>query len=159
MYFLVDNDPNLRFECAEDLVEEYVTADNIAEDEEQFDEMLSECYSDYEVYGNSFSARDTLINFGVYEETLQSWAEDKEEELRADAIYDLEHLSNGETTYVLGHRVYAYEEDEEEEVVVFSASQLVDALRSKINSQNEEETKEQQEICSMKDAYFQMLSA
>lgn len=143
MYYLIDNDPNMRYDNAEDVVEAYVTTDYYENNVDGFEEFLDEG-NGVEVCGYDFSPSEILreLNYDAYQNELRYWAENEVENNKGDYQYELERASHGEQVWVCSHTVYCYDDDdddEEESGDTDGDEQLFAMLEERIRKQKENE--------------------
>lgn len=114
MYYRINEDDR-EFESAEDVVDYLVTSEYYTDDEEGFNEYLDE-EGYITVAGYDFLPSDILYNENrdAYMHELEEWAEAQAETARENFTYELERLNNGESTWVNGYTVTAYEDSETE---------------------------------------------
>lgn len=117
MYYLIDNDPDLRFTDVEEVLQYCVTSDYYEEDYDGFDEYLNE-FGSVDVCGYEFSRSEILkeLNGDAYSREMCSWAEARAEDDRESFYYDVNNLEPGSSIWVNDYEVFAYEDEEEDEL-------------------------------------------
>lgn len=150
-YFLVDDDPDLRYDDEDELIEHCVSTEYFEDDDEGFDDWLNEEQGRIEVNGHSFYPSEILYSLDqeAYYEDKTNWAEDRAENEREEAYYNARHTRPGDSFYVCGSEVYVYEEDEEYAVDPADAKDTISA----INKQIEEDQRRQNEDKEREDAF------
>lgn len=145
MYYLLDNDPDQRYEENEidDLIETCYPDDYYEDDDEGFRDYLNEEYGYITIYGEEFSAAEVLeaMNEDVYENRKEDWVADQLNETRDDAGYTLRHIRAGSYEYVGNFCVYAYEDDAPEEEMVG----ITEEMQFRLEEMTEKEHAEQKE--------------
>lgn len=113
MYYMTDDDT--RYNTVDEVLESLVTAEYFEDDYESFDDYVNET-TRIEVLGYRFDPSEVLykLNEDAYTSEIRSWAEAEAEAQRDSYRYDLIALSDGETTWICGERVTAFEEEVEE---------------------------------------------
>ena len=116
MYYLIDNDPDRRYDNIDDVLDELVTVEYFESDTDCFDEYLDEDQS-IEICGYDFNPSEVLreMNYDAYQRELTYWAENRVDGAKEDYEYELEHARHGEDVWVCDCRVYCYEDEEDEE--------------------------------------------
>ncbi len=143
MYYLINNDPDQRYDDVDDVLETCISTDYWTDDTEGFDEYLDD--SDrVEVCGYEFNPSDVLkeLNYDGYMNELRYWAENRAESEKEDCGYSLEHARNGESVFICGYDVYCYEEDDEDDEDGYADTDGDDRL---VFEQLEKKIMEQQE--------------
>ena len=115
MYYVTDNDT--RFNTIDEVLESLVTAEYFEDDYDSFDDYVNET-TRIEVLGYRFDPSEVLykLNEDAYTSEIRSWAESEAEAQRDSYREDLEVLLDGQTTWICGERVTAFEEEEQEHV-------------------------------------------
>ena len=116
MYYLVDNDEDIRFDDVSDVLDYCVNSEYYEDDADSFNDWLDQ-EGTIEVSGYEFNPSEVLhdMNYDGYRRELRCWAEDRAESEREDAVYDLEHTAPGGECWICGYRVYVYDDNEEED--------------------------------------------
>lgn len=147
MYYLIDNEENLRYEDndIDALIEECYPNDYCDEDYDDFNEYLNEEYGSITVFGNTYYASDILRENDEYDynNAFSEWASDRLDSYRSDARYEIECIHPGAWDYIGRHAVYAYEDELEEEEEV--DEDIETELEETLSRQAEQET-EQKDI-------------
>ena len=147
MYYLIDNDENLRYDDIEDVLDYCVTSEYYENDTEGFEEYLNE-EGTVEVAGYEFEPSEILreLNYDGYQRELQYWAENQIEFGKENFEYDLRHTDPGEFAYIANYKVYVYADSEDEEEDEEDNPDMT-ALKEKLlqNKQEEEEIYHQEE--------------
>lgn len=117
MYFLLDNDPDLRFEDVEEAAAYIYDDDYFSDSYGDFDEWFNEVYGSIDIAGQTFMAADILhdMDDDGYLSEFRSWQESCLRDNRDDAIYELNRMSPDESQWIGSYHVFCYEEEEEEE--------------------------------------------
>lgn len=116
MYYLINNDPDQRYDDADDVLDTCISTDYWMDDTDSFDEYLDDG-NGVEVAGYDFNPSEVLkeLNYDGYMNELRYWAENRADSEREDCGYALERARNGESVFICGYDVYCYEEDEDDE--------------------------------------------
>ncbi len=151
-YFLVDDDPDLRYDDEDELIDYCVSADYFADDTEGFDEWL-DMDGRIDINGHSFMPSEILyaVDPDGYNEDKQSWAEDRAESERENARYEARHTRPGSSFYICGYDIYVYEEDDEPDES--DDSDNIEDTISVINKQIEEAESRRREDQQREDAF------
>lgn len=151
MYFLVDDNPDMRFDDAESVAEYCYDEDNVSSDD--FDEYLDDCFESIDICGETYSPSTCL--YGVdedrYNSLYEDWVEGKVSSEREDITYELNRLSDGDTYDIANYTIYVYEEDGEEESVVPSANVTASVEDYVKRQEILEQTKKEQQIAEIAD--------
>lgn len=116
MYYLIDNDENLRYDNIEDVLDYCVSVEYFENDTDGFNDYLNEDGS-IEIEGYEYYPADILwhMDRDAYNRELHYWAENQIDDARENGEYELEHTSPGESCWICNSRVYVYDDDEDEE--------------------------------------------
>jgi hypothetical protein len=116
MYYLIDNDEDLRFNDISDVLDYCVKSEWYENETDDFDEYL-DSDGTVDVCGYEFYPSEILkeMNNSAYQEMLQDWAADMANEQRSESEWELERVSAGDNLWICGYRVYAYDEEEDNE--------------------------------------------
>lgn len=138
MYFLIENDPNMRYDNIQDVIDNCVSDEYFENDSESFDEYLDQDGS-IDVIGYDLYPSNILreMNYDAYMRELRSWAEDRAENEREEAEYRLERARNGDSVWICSYEVYCYEDEEKEEEEEEKPN--LDLLEAKLLKQKEAE--------------------
>ena len=160
MYYLIENNPNRRYDDVSGVLDECVTQEYYMDDSGDFDEYLDEGQS-VNVCGYTFSPSEVLreLNYDGYNSEFQYWAESRAENDRDDFRYELERADNGDIVWVCGCQVYCYDECEEEEESYTTADEddLIKKLEKKLLDQKEAEDLERKEEKIIGDDFLSVL--
>lgn len=140
MYYLVDNDPNIRFDNIDDVLNYCVTSDYYEDDTDSFNEYLDE-EGNVDIAGYEFAPSDILYSMDreAYHRELSYWAENQVDYGRESCEYDLEHCSPGERVWVCNYQVYVYDDEEEEEEDEEAEDLAFDVLEERLIKQKQDE--------------------
>lgn len=143
MYYLIDNDEDLRYDDIEEVLEYCVNVDYFEEDRDGFDEYL-DCNGDVDVAGYSYSPSQVLREMGDYDDAISDWARDQVECNWSEYRWELGRLRDGQSCYVCNYEVYAYDDEEAEEDEEIT-EEVVEKIEVRVETQIqlEQETKEE----------------
>ena len=130
MYYLIENDEDLRFEDIEDVLEHCISVEYYEEDEDSFDECVNSD-GDVEVFGHWYAPSEILREMGDYHSSIQDWAQEQVENCWSDYRWEVERLRDGQSCYVCNYEVYAYEDEEEPEEVKPS-EEVISAIETQV---------------------------
>lgn len=116
MYYLINDDPDRRYDDIDAVLEECVTTEYFENDTDDFDNYLDEDQN-IEICGYDFSPSEVLrgMNYDAYQRELTYWAEDRAQNAKDDYAYELNRAEDGEDVWVCEYRVYCYDDDEEDD--------------------------------------------
>lgn len=149
MYYLIDNDPNQRYNSVDDVLDVCVTTEYYENDTDGFDDYLDED-NNIEVCGYDFNPSEVLkeLNYDGYQNELRYWAERQAEDAKESLEYELENARHGEDVWVCDHRVYCYDDDDEDEEEAADTDGDEDVfalLEERIRQQQESEAQQNEE--------------
>ena len=146
MYYLLDNDPDSRYDNIDDVLDICVTSDYYEGDTEAFNEYLNE-EGNIDVAGYDFAPSDILytMDYNAYQQELSHWAENQVDYGKENYEYDLEHCLPGEWVYVCNYKVYVYDDEDEEDENTETEDSAFDALEEKLIKQKQDEAKKLKE--------------
>lgn len=141
MYYLIDNDEDLKYYDISDVLDYCVTQEYFEEDTDSFCDYLNQD-GNIDVSGYEFEPSDILytMNSDAYYQELRYWAENQVESSKGDYEYELERALPGSSVYVCGYQVYVYEDENESDEEELS-SEDYSKLEEKIARQKQDETR------------------
>ena len=144
MYYLVDNDPDQKYYDVSDLLDACISNSYWEDDTDGFDEYLDDG-NGIEICGYDFNASEVLreMNYDAYCSELRYWAENCADNEREECQYALERATNGEQVYICDHRVFCYDDEEDEESEDTDGDETAfELLEKKIAQEKEAEARE-----------------
>lgn len=142
MYYLIDGNPDQRYDDIEDVLDYCVNSEYYEDDTDSFEEYLN-CDGSIEVCGYSFLPSEILYecNHDAYQRELTTWAEEQVEYGRENERYELEHADSGDRVWVCNYEVYVMDDggdtDGDE-----SLEDIVAALEEKLSQKKLDEEEE-----------------
>jgi len=115
-YYLVENDPDLRYEDIEDLIDYCVCPDDYNNSDE-FDEYIDESYSNVDILGYTWTPSSALktLDETIYAGEMANWVNDRVETVKIVARREAVGFPAGDFFWIGNYEVYIYEDDEAEE--------------------------------------------
>lgn len=149
MYYLVDDDPNIRFDedQKEELIEYCIPDDKYDNCTDEFDEWLNDECGTIDICGYNYDASRILYDLDqdTYYSEFESWQEREVESEREDALYTLNHAEDRDRVYIGEYTVYIYRDEEAEPLDEDSIDSVCSLAEQHIQEQQKEHEKLQQE--------------
>lgn len=158
MYYLIDNDPERRFDDEDELMEYCIPDDYYDDCEDEFCDYLDGEYGSINIAGNTYYANDILRDNdeGDYDDLYEEWRRDRVNSDREDALYHLRRAEHGDHIYVGNETVYVYDDTLESGDFDGDNSILVERLEETLK-QNLEAEKEEPKSDIAFESFFQMV--
>lgn len=159
MYYLIDNDPDQRYEQGEEdnVKEECISVDYFESDEDRFDEYLNDTERNVEIYGYEFTPSDVLrSNEGFYENALEDWANDMVSNEYENADYEFRHCCPGDSFWICNYEIFVYEDEEEEKP---ESAEDITCLKEQVEQQIKKEEDLRSENSRLEDAFMSVFQS
>ena len=159
-YLVVETDE--MFDDYEDAVDSVITEDYY-DDEADFEEWVNDTYDRIEIAGDTYYPYDIVMRLGDLDYLRDSYREDRNDQDREEALYDLRRATEGERIYVQGHTIEVIDDDAEnepedtdceDEDVIESCRQRMEFEKTRIQELNDAEKQNEAEYLKM----FQVIS-
>lgn len=158
MYYLVDNDPDLKFDDIDSLLDYCVTTDYFMSDEDAFREWIRDNNS-VDIDGNTYDPAEVFyqMDSAAYQDSWEYWAESEVENARDNARYDLRHAAPGDEIYITSYTVVVYEDVEEEDEQDCAVDETtIYELRQRLEEQKQQEEEIRQEDTRREASFMQL---
>ena len=159
MYYLIDNDPDQRYEQDEEdnVKEECISTEYFENDEDRFDEYIDDTESSIRIYGYEFAPSDVLrSDEEIYQNALEDWASTMVNEEYSNAEYEFRNCSPGDSFWICNHEIFVYEDEEEEELK--SAGDIT-CLKEQVEQQIKKEEDQRSENSRLEDAFMSVFQS
>ena len=116
MYYIIDNDPDERYDDADDVCEYLFDTDNY-EDYDAADEWINEAYSGADVAGSYFEPADIVreLDNYLYSDLISEWARMQSENDWEYYHDDIEEMEIGDSMEINGYTVTACADNDDED--------------------------------------------
>ena len=154
-YYLVDDDPDQRYEDLDELLDACVTPEYFDDDDDNFREWLDENNRTVEICGYEWEPSEALLALDEdrYCRERWSWAQDMAQDERDNAVYEANHTAPGWSFWICGCDVYVHETDDEEpEEDEDTADNIMETIKKAV-----EETSSVEEEDSQKEMTFESM--